>query len=275
MKKLTFILLMAVMAVACHKSDNNQKPSHNPPHAVLENFSAKYTASTNAEWSADAEYEKVIFLMGTDSAVAWFTTAGPFMVGYTTVAISDLPDAVIKGLTDNLFTTSQLRSARRMERNNFSDIYLLTLNVNDATTVVDVTADGQIFKMVSSYSFGVPMMVADTVARHYPKAAMLEYDLYPDQSIEVDLLDQQAIKRMFLTKQGQWSRSYWQILESEIPGAVQSAIDKGEAYQGYTIAKAQIMQYPGVDPYYNILFSKAGSIGFTANFKADGSVILD
>lgn len=262
-----------LMVAACHKSGNNDyAQGYKPSPVVLESFSAMFQSDGNPSWQKKGDYEMANFMVNSDTSVAWFAENGYFIVSYSTQPVTSLPVDVTKALTDNLYSLSDIHSVRLMKRNEFGSLYMVTLTLQNGPVTVVITEQGEIFKTVASYKFEASVSVSDTISKVYRKAQILEYDLYSDNSAEVDIVDSNIIKRMFLTDKGAWFRSYWQISESKLPTAITNTITSGEAYKGYSISQILYTQYPGMS-YYHILFSKSGSAGFTVNFNADGTVV--
>ena len=137
MKK-SFIVLAAVIITALSANCQQVKV----PDAVKNAFNYRFPAATNVKWGKENATEfEAEFKSNGNPISANFKTNGDWVETETTIAITDLPDAVSSAIHKK-YPGSEITSAEKSEKPGGNILYEVVIKLNNKKKELEIKPDG-------------------------------------------------------------------------------------------------------------------------------------
>ncbi len=272
---LTVTLWMVALSffVACHDDDHEDK-EYAPGKSVVAAFEAKFPNAVAASWEKKGEYEKVEFRQNGQEADAWFDQAGQWMMTETDILFTNLPTEVKEGFNESMYNSWKVDNADVWERLNMPTVYRLEIEKGNEEMVVYFNGKGELVREVNENASTLPVTVSSFITQQYPKALVVNVDRLRDGMLEVGILDDSLVKEILFDQNDDWMKTFWPVLEADVPQVVLDVL-KGEAYNSFSIANVQYIEYASGRDVYHFVLQKEHFMDMSVEIDPQGNLVLD
>lgn len=260
---------------ACHDDDDDDDKGYTPGKSVVEAFEAKYPNAVSVSWEKKGEYEKAEFRQNGQEVDAWFDQSGQWMMSETDILFSNLPTEVKNGFSGSIYSSWKVDDdAEILERLNMPTVYRLDIEKGTEEMVIYFNEKGELVREVNEESSTLPAAVSNFITQQYPKALVVNIDRWQDGLLEVGILDASLVKEVLFDRENNWMKTSWPVLEANVPQVVLDVL-KGEAYNSFSIASVQYIEYASGSDVYHFVLQRANSMDISVEIDPQGNLVLD
>lgn len=120
----------------------------------------------------------------------------------------------------------------------------------------------------------LPVTVSSFITQQYPKALVVNVDRLRDGMLEVGILDDSLVKEILFDQNDDWMKTFWPVLEADVPQVVLDVL-KGEAYNSFSIANVQYIEYASGRDVYHFVLQKEHFMDMSVEIDPQGNLVLD
>lgn len=259
---------------ACHDDDDDDDKGYTPGKSIVEAFEAKYPNAVSVSWEKKGEYEKAEFHLNGQEVDAWFAPSGQWMMSETDILFSILPTEVKTGFSGSIYSSWKVDDADVLERLNMPTVYRLDIEKGTEEMVIYFNEKGELVREVNEEASTLPAAVSSFITGQYPKALVVSVDRWQDGLLEVGILDASLVKEVLFDRENNWMKTSWPVLEANVPQVVLDVL-KGEAYNSFSIASVQYIEYASGSNVYHFVLQKANAMDISVEIDPQGNLVLD
>lgn len=255
--------------------DDDDKSGYLPDDGTIKALSDKYPDARNVSWETKGDYAVADFITGSQEAEAWFDAQGNWMMTETDIPYEALP-APVKTAFQQKYKGWKVDDVDKLERSDAGTVYVIEAEQGETDVDLYYTAEGQLIKEVmdddnagTHEPFQIPEAIKSKIAELYPDAVILEYDV-DKQTIEVDILHNQAAKEVVFDATYNWLYTEWDTPLSAVPEAVQTAL-KNSSYGTYHIDDIDVIEK--ADGLFYVFELEKGNEEVTVTYTAEGVAV--
>lgn len=237
--------LIAFAALACSflavtGCDDDDSSGYVPDATVTRAFDTKYPNAQAVKWETKASYQVADFRYGNKEAEAWFGPDGTWMMTETDLpSVNDLPAAVRNSFHASAYAAWRVDDIDQLERAGMEVLYIIEVENGNQEMDLRYAASGVLISAVpdtdsdNGYQpVSIPQEITSLIKNKYPKAVIMEVEAEKAGGYEVDILDGNIPKEVWLDKDYKWIQTEWDIPYVQLPDAVKTAI--ATLYGGFT-----------------------------------------
>lgn len=259
---------------ACHDDDDDDDKGYTPGKSVVAAFEAKFPNAVAVSWEKKGVYEKAEFHQNGQEVDAWFDASGQWMMTETDVLFANLPAEVKTGFNESIYSAWQVEDVDMLERLNMPTVYRLEIEKGNEEMLIYFNEKGELVKEVNEEASTLPTAVSSFITRQYPKALVVTVDRWQDGMLEVGILDDSLVKEVLFDRNNGWMKTSWPVLKTDVPQVVLDVL-KGEAYNSFSIASVQYIEYASGSDVYHFVLQKEHSMDISVEIDPQGNLVLD
>lgn len=259
---------------ACHDDDDDDDKGYTPGKSVVAAFEAKFPNAVAVSWEKKGVYEKAEFHQNGQEVDAWFDASGQWVMTETDVLFANLPAEVKTGFNESIYSAWQVEDVDMLERLNMPTVYRLEIEKGNEEMLIYFNEKGELVKEVNEEASTLPMAVSSFITEQYPKALVVTVDRWQDGMLEVGVLDGSLVKEILFDRNNGWMKTSWPVLKADVPQVVLDVL-KGEAYNSFSIASVQYIEYASGNDVYHFVLQKEHSMDISVEIDPQGNLVLD
>lgn len=247
-------ILLAFFLSSCAADDNamitpskgqtDDSPLSQVSTEVLTSLETKYPNAENIQWSTNSNYYVANFKESGTSVQAWFTSQGKWTLSKTGVSVGNLEPSITDAVENSSYADYNIVTANRLDRNNTSSIYVLSLTGDDGSLNLYLSKAGDIIKSKNvSYvdtPLEIPQAVNNTIASMYSDYEIL--DIWDSMGYKyVGITSSNDYKLITLDSAYEWNSTMWDITTDEVPTTVLNRF-QSSSYGKYILDRIMAMQ---------------------------------
>lgn len=161
-----------------------------------------------------------------------------------------------------------------LERLNMPTVYRLEIEKGNEDMLIYFNEKGELVKEVNEEASTLPTTVSGFITQQFPKALVVTVDRRLDGMLEVGILDNSLVKEVLFDRDNGWMKTSWPVLKADVPQVVLDVL-KDEAYNSFSIAGVQYIEYASGSEVYRFVLQKEHSMDMSVEIDPQGNLVLN
>jgi hypothetical protein len=225
-----FTLLLLVNCTSNSHVDNPGSEENKvvPGEQIVKAFDARYSNATHVSWSTEEGYFVADFLLNSQTANAWFSKQGEWLLEKTTTLYDHIEPVVSEAFDRTTYAKWKIKEVYVLDRKSLTPIYGLSVTSGSTTSNLYFTLYGDFIKVLddvhnhTDMPIVVPSALLSVIHSIFGSPEIVDVSIIDviNSEVSAGLIDDMLFKTAIFSRNYTWIVNFWDVTAQTMPDVV-------------------------------------------------------